>query len=339
MSVMPAIRYEGISPKAWEHPADRAATAALKAIPLMDQLLKRLSDMGTERRLRQILLGNAIKIGDEQLPDFWNAYRHCFAVLDWDKIPDLYITQTPFVNASVVGSSKPMVILLSGLAKDFESLEVQAVLAHETGHVLSEHYYYTTALVLITMVVTNVLPSSLLIGLPVRALWYALLEWHRMAELSSDRAAALVLGDPMPVCSSLMRMAGGAIDGMSVDAFVKQAIEYENVDDVWSSWRRFRIEIGQTHPFAVRRVRQLIAWVTSGEFDRIKAGQYVHRGQEPPMTEEFAAATDHYADRFTNLMGKATDGVQKVGDQISGWLRRNRSAGEGEDGDEAAGDD
>ena len=32
--------------------------------------------------------------------------------------------------------------------KDYEPDEVEAVLAHELGHVLSEHYYYTTAFVL-----------------------------------------------------------------------------------------------------------------------------------------------------------------------------------------------
>lgn len=37
MTIEVALRYEGINPKAYEHPADRAATAALKSIPLMDQ--------------------------------------------------------------------------------------------------------------------------------------------------------------------------------------------------------------------------------------------------------------------------------------------------------------
>ena len=49
--VGPTLRYEGISAKAYEHPADRAATAALHSIPLMDQLIKRLCDFGHERRL------------------------------------------------------------------------------------------------------------------------------------------------------------------------------------------------------------------------------------------------------------------------------------------------
>ena len=60
--------YEQISPKAYEHPADRAATSALRSIPLMDKVIKRLTDVGHERRLRQVLVGNAVRIGEHQVP-------------------------------------------------------------------------------------------------------------------------------------------------------------------------------------------------------------------------------------------------------------------------------
>jgi Peptidase family M48 len=165
----PTLRYEGISPKAYEHPADRAATAALHSIPLMDQLIKRLCDFGHERRLRQVLLGNAIRIGDDQLVDLWTSYRHCADVLDLEFIPDLYVTQTPLVNAMTVGAKNPMIIVYSSLVGSYESTETQAVLAHELGHVLSEHYTYTTALIIISQVIQGAIPRSLLAGLPMRA--------------------------------------------------------------------------------------------------------------------------------------------------------------------------
>src|SRR3984893_2465525 len=245
MTVDPALRYEGISPKAYEHPADRAATAALRSIPLMDQLVRRLCDFGHERRFRQVLLGNAVHIGGDQVPDLWDGYTNCVWVLDIEPTPDLYVTQTPLVNAMTVGARNPVVIVYSSLVGSYEPLEVRAVLAHELGHVLSEHYAYTTALLIISEVVQGALPRSLFAGLPVRALYLALLEWSRMAELSSDRAAALVLGDPLPVCQMLMRTAGGALDGMNLDAFIRQATEYEDEDDLYSRHTRFWEEIGR----------------------------------------------------------------------------------------------
>ena len=37
-----AYRLPGISPKAYEHPADRAATAALGSIPMLDYVVRKL---------------------------------------------------------------------------------------------------------------------------------------------------------------------------------------------------------------------------------------------------------------------------------------------------------
>ena len=218
-------------------------------------------------------------------------------------------------------------IVYSSLVGSYEPVEVRAVLAHELGHVLSEHYTYTTALVIITQVVQGALPRSLFAGLPIRALYLALLEWSRMAELSSDRAAALVLGDPLPVCRMLMRTAGGALPGMSLDAFITQANEYEDEDDLYSRHTRFWEEIGRSHPFAVRRVHQLVKWVSEGEFDPIRAGHYVRRGQEPPASAEFDAAVSHYGDRFVAMVDRMGGGVQRVADQISAWLRARGGTG------------
>ena len=169
MSVEVAFRYERISPKAYEHPADRAATSALHSIPLMDTVIKRLTDIAHERRFRQILVGNAVRVGENQVPSLWADYRRCGYVLDMDTLPELYVTQTPMANAMAVGAKRPLVIVYSGLVSSYENDEVESVLADELGHVLSEHYYYTTALVLLSRFLRGSIPSPL-IGLPVRSL-------------------------------------------------------------------------------------------------------------------------------------------------------------------------
>src|ERR1700735_328535 len=101
MAIELAHRYENISAKAYEHPADRAATSALHAVPLLDKVIKRLTDLGHERRLRQVVTGNAIRIGTDQVPDVWASYTYATTVLDFDpeKIPALYVINDPNVNA------------------------------------------------------------------------------------------------------------------------------------------------------------------------------------------------------------------------------------------------
>ena len=322
MAIELARRYENISAKAYEHPADRAATSALHSVPLLDKVIKRLTDLGHERRLRQIVMGNAVRIGDEQMPQLWADYVRCSSVLDLPVTPDLYVTNDPVVNAMTIGAKTPIVIVRSSLVGSYTANETQTVLAHELGHVLSEHYYYTTALVLLKQFIEGALPRSLLLGLPVRTMYLALLEWARAAELSADRAAALVMVDPLEPCQVLMRIAGGALPGMSFDAFLKQANDYEGEDDLFSRHSRFWVELSLTHPIAVRRVKEIIEWVQSGDYNRIVDGEYPRRGQEPAPSVEFAAAVAHYRERFSRFLDRTAGSVQDLGKQLGDWLKR-----------------
>jgi len=326
MSLSESRRLEGISPKAYEHPADRAATAAIGSIPLMDKVLKRLADIGHERRLRQVLLGNAVEISDRQVPKLWERHCRAASVLDvGPPPPELFVTQTPLANALTIGAKRPMVIVFSGLASDYAPDEVDAVLAHEMGHVHCEHNYYQTALQFLALIIARSGGAlGPLAGLPLQAIYLVLLEWSRCAELSADRASALVVGDPLVTCRLLMRLAGGAVEGMDLDAFLAQAARYSEEEDVVARWSRAWVEASLTHPFAVKRARELMAWVGDGDFDRLQSGLYVRRGQEPPVSSEVSSAVAHYRDRFVKVLGVAAGGMDRALRQLEDWLRPDK---------------
>jgi Zn-dependent protease with chaperone function len=331
MTIETSYRYEQISPRAYEHPADRAATSALHAVPLLDKVIKRLIDLGHEKRLRQMVLGNAVKVGPEQLDEVWRRYVQAATILDLPSVPDLYVYNRAEVNAMTLGANRPIVVMNSSLVSGYSIDEIQTVLAHETAHVLSEHYYYTTALVLLGQFLNGALPKSLLLGLPARAIYYALLEWARAAELSADRAAALVRADPLDPCRVMMRLAGGALTGMNFEAFLKQATEYQEEDDLFSRNARFWAELRMDHPFAVRRVKELVDWVQSGEYDRIRSGSYPRRGNEPPPSAEFDAAVAAYRAKFSAFLERTAGDVQRLGRQLGDWLKARAPAGPDDD--------
>jgi Zn-dependent protease with chaperone function len=335
VTVEPGRQFKEISPKAYEHPADRAATSALHSVPLLDSVVKRLTDLGHERRTRQIVMGNAVRLGKQQVPDVWAQYVDCVSILDLDRTPDLYVMNDPQVNAMAIGAKTPIVVVNSSVIASYTPAETKVLLGHEVGHVLSEHTYYTTALVLLQQFMNGALPKSLLLGLPVRGMYYALLEWARAAEMSSDRAAALIMGDPLVPCRMLMRLAGGALPGMNFEAFMEQADAYDDEDDLFSRQTRFWSELSLTHPVAVRRVKELNAWARSGDFDRIMAGDYARRGHEPAPSAEFDAAVTHYRERFSGVLERTAGGVQDLGRQLGEWLRRFQGNNEStEDPDE-----
>src|ERR671929_1891241 len=108
-----AYKLDQISPRAIQHPADRAATAALQQVPYLDQVIRKLIELGYERAVRQAYLGSAVRLGDKQLPRIWALEREAFNVLDIPEVPDLYLSQWPMANAMVFGAGKPTVILQS----------------------------------------------------------------------------------------------------------------------------------------------------------------------------------------------------------------------------------
>jgi Zn-dependent protease with chaperone function len=322
-------RLKDLSPKAFQHPADRAATAALRSIPMLDTVVRKLIEYGYERAFEQMLLGNAVRIGDDQMPAVWSAHRAAVARLDIQQVPDLYLMQIPFINAMAVGSQKPMVVLNSATVSVLDELELRTVLGHEAGHILSDHVMYSTAL-MILLSIPGRLPFFA--GLPLLAVKLALLEWFRAAELSCDRAATLVNRSPMTTCQTLMVIAGGAASRkLSLDAFVAQAAEYEEWEPGWDKLGRFRSELMQTHAFPVRRVSELMKWVRSGDYDRIMSGEYRKTTDKTKPREEAGDAAEHYAEKFRTIfkevgegVGKAGDKVSEAADKLSDWLKRGQ---------------
>jgi Zn-dependent protease with chaperone function len=314
---------EGISPRAFQHPADRAATAALKQVPYLDAVVRKLIELGYERALRQAVLGSAVRLGQEQVPRIWVLEREVFHVLDLDDVPDLYLMQMPEANALTFGSGRPVIVLNSELVRLLDADGLRAVIAHEAAHVLSDHVLYQTALIILTRVGAAALGP--LASLPVLAIRTALLEWFRAAELSCDRAAALVTRDPIAVCRALMTISGGeAVDELNLDAFMKQGLDYDEKGSGLERLTRLFINLNLTHPMTVRRTHQLLTWVRSGDYDRIKDGDYIRRGQEPPLREEAGAAQEHYAARVRDAFKDVGDSLGDVGDQLGDWLSRHK---------------
>jgi len=317
-----AWRLDRISPRAYQHPADRAATAGLQKVPYLDQVVRKLVALGYERALRAAALGASVRLGQEQLPRVWVLHREVFNALDMEQVPDLYLTQFPLANAFTMGTDRPIVVLNSELVRILDDDGRRVVLAHEAAHVHSDHVLYRTALLILLRLGSSVrLP--ILAGLPILAIRMALLEWSRAAELSCDRAAALVTRDPQAVSHALMVLcAGEAAQELNLNAFIAQGVEYEERGTGLERLTKLLQDLNVTHPMPVRRVRMLLDWVQAGDYDRIVRGEYLRRGEEPSAGEEAAAASTHYGERIGDAIQQAGSSVSDVGEQLGEWLQR-----------------
>jgi Zn-dependent protease with chaperone function len=322
-SSLPVEGYQlkDVSPRAFQHPADRAATAALKSIPYLDTVVRKLIELGYERALRQSYLGSSVRLSEEQLGDVWREHAIAYATLDMSEVPDLYLTQYPTPNALAIGAQRPIVVVQSELVHLLDAPQRRAVFAHEAAHILSDHQLYRTALaILVLMTRSSRLPLPLA---PVRS---ALLEWGRATELSADRAAALVTRDPLVVCRTLMSLAAGAmVEELDLDLFMRQGLDYQEKGSGLERLTRLMIDLGVTHPMPVKRTHELMAWVRSGEFDRIAGGEYPRRGDPVDPRADTGDAVSFYAERIRDGIRDAGESVNSVGKQLAGWLRRDGS--------------
>src|ERR1035438_1586605 len=128
-SQVPAEGYQlkGISPRAFQHPADRAATAALGSIPYLDTVVRKLIELGYERALRQSYLGSAVRLGEDQLGDVWREHAIAYTTLDMNELPDLYLTQLASPNALAIGAARPIVVVQSELRSEEHTSELQSL--------------------------------------------------------------------------------------------------------------------------------------------------------------------------------------------------------------------
>ena len=219
-----------IAPRSWEHPADKAALAALRRLPVFDEVLRKLFGFFGEKPIRLAFQANAVKVSERQFPRVHALYREALHTLDVEQDYDLYVSQTPIVNAGAYGMDQPFIILNSGTLSLLDDDELRFIIGHELGHILSDHVLYRTMTVLLLQLAGMGFP---IVGLAARAVLVALLEWGRKAELSCDRAGLLTVQDPEVAMRTMLKMAGGPdAEQMNLEEFIQQAEEYRDTGDV-----------------------------------------------------------------------------------------------------------
>ena len=141
----------------------------------------------------------SVLVGPEQLPHVHQMVLDAAAALDVEP-PALYIRQNPQPNAYTLAVSgrAPVVVVHSALVELMDAAELQAVIAHELGHLKCDHGVWLTVANLLSL---GIEISPLVPAFVVDNVRDELLRWSRAAELTCDRAALLVAGDPRVVVS------------------------------------------------------------------------------------------------------------------------------------------
>jgi Zn-dependent protease with chaperone function len=211
-------------------------------------------------------LNHAVLVGPNQLPSLYKSLLKASKILNMDA-PDLYVQHNTIPNANTLAyqGAKPFILLNTGLLDLLDNHEIEAVIAHELGHLKCNHGPWLSLLNLINIFAAT--PAGFLLQ-PMKP-W--LDKWRYAAEFSCDRASLLVAKDFNVVASTIMKLCGGSAKSrfqkeLNVEAFLQQPLRLK---ESFSSVANFPLIQGistQSRPLPFERLHQLRQWSSSKQF-------------------------------------------------------------------------
>lgn len=186
--------------------------------------------------------GNSIEIGDTQFNEIHQLIQEVADTLEI-QAPNSYVTFDPYINAFVMGFSKPYTLVLSSsLVEAMSKDELKFVIGHELGHIKYGHSRFKSLIVPVDK------------NIPV--VTFIFNQWLRKAEYTSDRTGFLSTKSIEPSISALLKITVGPVmyKKLNIDQVVHQIEKSfdEKVEKV--------SELFLTHPYVMNRIKQLVEY-------------------------------------------------------------------------------
>jgi Zn-dependent protease with chaperone function len=262
----------GLRADRFRHPFDLEATDSLRRLPGLDILIRNFLGNVSEEFLYLNNIAASVLVGEHQLPDIHKLLVDACRLLDLE-VPQLYLKQNPAPNAYTMAmrGKKPFIVVHTSLVDLLTPAELQAVIAHELGHLKCEHGVYLTMANILVLATGGLVPGFG--GAIAQNLQAQMLKWLRCAEFSCDRAALLVSQDARVVASVLMKLAGGSpqlAPLLNVDAFLAQARAYEDISTTSLGKMLTTAQTEQlTHPVPVLRAKEIDRWSQTNDYQSL----------------------------------------------------------------------
>ena len=281
------------------HPDDAAALKALQNIPALPTLMKKVFEYGYDEISWSNNVTSNIRLSQTQMPE---VYKHLPPICHQlgIPVPELYLSMSPVANAWTSGHKRVYIVITLGLVKRFKDEELDAVLAHECGHILCQHVLYSM-LANSVFELGDTLMDSILgqIGnAAMEPIKQGLFSWSRASELSADRVACMVTSATTltRVLAKLERIPQYILDKMDLNAWAQQGADYEQLKNggTWSKIVRYMSNIDLDHPYSPVRAFEAMQWEGSESCARLKNDLKLLVGREicsrcgAPVNEEWS---------------------------------------------------
>ncbi len=188
------------------------------------------------------------------------------------KEPKLFITLDPYPNAFTIGYKNPYSIVLnSSLVEGLTEEELEAVIAHELGHVKFNHPRITS---IVNPAGQNIFILTQIFGF-----------WRRSTELTADRVSLLVTENPRALITALIKISIGM-------KFLEQIYEEELLKQsqiVKGNLFNKSGELLLDHPYLTKRINRLLRLAREKDLPYYKGGKMfcTNCGKEVNISAKF----------------------------------------------------
>lgn len=260
----------GLETTSYEHPFDRKALTALRALRGVDTITKFVLDWSYLKWHLVELAGSNFHVTEYSCPELYSQVRDVADTLDIDRIPSIYTEWGHFINAYTTGyKDSTLLVLYSGAVDLMSEEELRFIVGHEMGHIKSGHVLYHMMAQMFSNIISNIAIASPL----VQPIYYALMYWNRMSEFTADRAGLLACQDVDAAINAIVKMSGipgKYFETMNRDAFLQQAKDFEvKYGGTMDTIIKGISIVNDSHPWTIMRAAELIKWVESGEYESI----------------------------------------------------------------------
>jgi len=259
------------------HPAEESAFAQVRAAKGLDIALAWVSKHVSDKVAYLNRVQGSIPLTEELFPAECSVVRECRERLGISQEVSLFCKVGP-PNAEADGVEIFTLTFTTGALQILrERSELEFLVGHELGHIVSQHVLYMRLANYINTVIEAVSDVTLGFGGVVgRGVKWAALDWQRKCELTADRVGLLCCQDIRAALSTLLKISGlpfsayGRLDPIEFlakmpdrgtlleDSLSVRAMDaYANLDN--------------DHPPLITRARELYRWYESGEYDRVLA--------------------------------------------------------------------
>ncbi|MBX3184402.1 MAG: M48 family metallopeptidase [Polyangiaceae bacterium] len=277
----------------YAYASDRITRLAFDKLPPMQLMVEAAVRSFWHLQVGQ-LLGHAVKVGQRQFPRVFQVAGRCAETLGIAP-PDLYVVNSPYLNAATYGTrDHSFIVVHSALVDHLSEAELTSVIGHECGHIHNQHVTYLTTLKVLEGLGGH-FSALLSLGLSL-----SLKAWSRRAEITCDRAALLCTKDLDVATRALTKLALGSqrlYDELDVDVFLEQHAELQTNAGRYG-------ELFSSHPWLPKRVLALRLFAESDVYQRRAgldgAGAPDRSGSSVSKT---LAAVDAEVERLVKVVG------------------------------------